>query len=1175
MVEKKLSLDFILRGRRNRKNRRGIAAVLAALILFAMVFTTGFGYLLFVNQGTQTINQANAGRQNALLQASQEALLSKVVLIGGNTLVLSVNNTGGTPITINMIYIADSTGKMITPPGFIGKSGGSNATANWPISLPVGQSTKTLGGCVAGKTGCNIQLTYTYSGTPVTVEIITTNGNTFAAPYPPANTFVPNNGNVLVVNMVATPTQTLTCTGCITVNVTVYNYASLPVTGVTLSPLPPTAQVSGTATVTGGSCGAATPSATIGGYSGSGNAKSIFFLCTYSASTGSTGGIATFSTSATGSLSGSGVSSAVALSNGVQIGGNSNVPTQGAFAANYFFLKYSACTNAPTGPLGSYKYTSPCTTNPASMPPATLSALPSGNFISSIANYYVTYYVQVTNNFNATLPILDYSYLFMDPGISTEAYSFLIGTATNPQVPYFPDYCTGGGGSPPCNGANDLPVFTPYTATAATCAESPPSYNPPPPTTCIDVAPGQTVTLAFASCGYGASNWVWGGTPYAQMLDNSAGCITTPPGFQNSVPEGQTFAIVLSYLYKNVVYNQVMPFEGQTITNQRTTTTTLSCVPSPDPVNAPSTCTATVTDISAGTAVTPTGTVSFSQSPGSGGVFASGGICTLSGGGAVATCTIAYTPSLGQEITDTLTATYPGDSNHGSSTGQTTLTATKRTTSTAIVCNPSSAPPNTPTSCAVTVTDTSAGTTVTPTGVITFTQSPAASGTFTPAASCTLSGGTCSVTYTPNSGFLGIVTITATYGGDTDHSGSSNSQGVTWANKKTTTTTVSCSPTSFGIGSSSTCTATLAGFTAPVTGETMTFSQTGGTGSVTFVSNTCALSAGGTCSVTINGQTAGTATIQASYPGDAQNLASSGSQTVTVTSKHPAVLVQTVTLCVNPAVITCMGTLTVTSGDVMVVAVGTEFGDVPCVTVSSITGQRGDASYTPVPGGSASALYNGAIPGCAYSAIYYATLTSSGSDQITVTLSEIPDRGVVVVYEVSSVLTPPSGVAGTCVSGSCSTTIATSSSLSYAANSFLVTSGAACSSSGGTARTISAGPFGTGDYGPGQVEYVGHQIPGSSGSQNFQMTGSGSSACWSVVGAQFVDPPPPPGWGTVTPSQADSMALPWGSDLLNINPSLVADSVIVAAFVLAALAQELLLPSGPSSRRPEEENERS
>ena len=1090
-----------------------------------MVFTTGFGYLLFVNQGTQTINQANAGRQNALLQASQEALLTKVVLVGGNTLVLSVNNTGGTPVTMNMIYIVDNSGKMITPPGFIGKAGGSNATANWPISLPVGQSTKTLAGCVVGKTGCNIQLTYTYTGTPVTVEIVTANGNTFAAPYPPGNTFVPNNGNVLVVNILAKPTQTLTCAGCITVNVTVYNYASSAVTGVALSPSPPGAQVSGTATVFGGSCGPATPSNTIGGYSGSGNPKSIFFLCTYSAATGSTGGIATFSTSATGALSGSGVSSAVALSNGVQIGGTSNVPTQGAFAANYFFLKYSSCTNAPTGSLGSYQYTSPCTTAPVIMPPATLSALPSANLISGAANFYVTYYVQVTNNFNATLPLLEYSYLFMDPGISTEAYSFLIGTATSPQLPYFPNYCTGVG-SPLCGG-NKLPVFTPYTATAATCAESPPSFNPPPPTTCIDVAPGQTVTLAFASCGYGSSNWVWGGTSYAQQLDNSAGCITTPPGFKNNLPQGQTFAIVLSYLYKNVVYNQVMPFEAQTITNQRSTTTTLSCAPSPDPVNAPSTCTATVTDVSGGTAVAPTGVVSFSQSPGSGGTFGSGGTCTLSGGGASATCTVAYTPSLGQEITDTLTANYPGDVNHLSSSGQTTLTATKRTTSTAIVCSPSPATINNPTSCTVTVTDTSAGTTATPTGVITFTQNPAASGTFTPATTCTLASGTCSVTYTPNNGFLGTVTITATYGGDTDHLGSSNSQGVTW-NKATTTINVSCVPTTFGIGVSSTCTATLTGFVAPVTGETITFSQNGGTGSVTFVTTTCTLSAGGTCSVTIKGASFGTANIRASYPGDARNLASIGSQTVTVAKTPAALIGSPVTLCSgNSPGSSCAGTIAVTSGDVMVVAVGTTRSSSTCRTVSSITGTRGEGTYTSVPGGGISA--SDSASNCAYTAIYYGTVTSSGSDTITVTLSGNPTSGVVVVYEVRNILTPPTAVSGICTNGSCGTAIAASSSLSVVANSFLVTAGAICRSSGGSSRTITGGVAGfITDYGTGNPQYVGDQLPSSAGSQSFLMTGPGTSSCWSVIGAQFVDPPPPPGWNDSAPvaqSPADHSTL--------------------------------------------------
>jgi hypothetical protein len=246
--------------------------------------------------------------------------------------------------------------------------------------------------------------------------------------------------------------------------------------------------------------------------------------------------------------------------------------------------------------------------------------------------------------------------------------------------------------------------------------------------------------------------------------------------------------------------------------------------------------------------------------------------------------------------------------------------------------------------------------------------------------------------------------------------------------------------------------------------------------------------------------------------------------------------VQASTLCTNPSSSTCSGTITVTAGDLMVISVGTvNSASATCVTVSSSAGTRGDASYSAASGGTATAAFNGGGYGnfCSYSAIYYASVTSSGSDTITVTLSGTPTNAAVVVYEVRNALTPPTAASGTCVAVTaalCPNPIVTSSSLSVAANSFLVTAAADCPApTFSNALTITAGPTGfTSTYGPNNPEYIGYQIPASAGSQSFQMTGSTQSSsygplapgCWSVVGAQFVDPPPPPGWGSTVPSQA-------------------------------------------------------
>jgi hypothetical protein len=78
-------------------------------------------------------------------------------------------------------------------------------------------------------------------------------------------------------------------------------------------------------------------------------------------------------------------------------------------------------------------------------------------------------------------------------------------------------------------------------------------------------------------------------------------------------------------------------------------------------------CTATVSDASPGTATAPTGTVTFTS--GRHGVF-SATKCTLSGSGTSASCSVRYTPLPGSQ---TLTASYGGESTHQTSTGNTTL----------------------------------------------------------------------------------------------------------------------------------------------------------------------------------------------------------------------------------------------------------------------------------------------------------------------------------------------------------------------------------------------------------------------------------------------------------------------------------------------------------------------
>jgi len=197
---------------------------------------------------------------------------------------------------------------------------------------------------------------------------------------------------------------------------------------------------------------------------------------------------------------------------------------------------------------------------------------------------------------------------------------------------------------------------------------------------------------------------------------------------------------------------------------------------------------------------------------------------------------------------------------------------------------------NDSTTCTATVNDTDIGTKSTPSGMVSFTSTGV--GTFSALGTCTLdSTGKCSVTYTPTEVGTGTHTITGTYAGDATHASSSGSTSVT-VTKRSTTTTVSCTPSSFQANGSTTCTAVVT--------DTASGTKTAPTGSVNFTADggvapfgVCGLIPAGTtgtanCSVPFTSTKAGTHTITASYGGDLTHSASTGSTTVTVTPGPPA-----------------------------------------------------------------------------------------------------------------------------------------------------------------------------------------------------------------------------------------------------------------------------------------------
>ena len=333
---------------------------------------------------------------------------------------------------------------------------------------------------------------------------------------------------------------------------------------------------------------------------------------------------------------------------------------------------------------------------------------------------------------------------------------------------------------------------------------------------------------------------------------------------------------------------------------QHTTATVVNCSPSSVIVNQASTCTATVSDTSTISPTTPTGTVTFAET-GPAGSFSST-TCTLVSG----SCSVIFTPTAAGSAL--ITGAYGGDSAHAASTSPafsvTVTTVPLHNTTTAVTCA-SPVLVNQGSLCTATVTDTNASST-TPTGIVRFTETGPA-GSFS-STSCSLSSGSCSVTFTPAAS--GNALVTGTYGGDSSHGGSTSAAASITVDPRTTSTALVCSSPVF-VNQASSCTVTVSD-TSPGTTITpsgsINFTETGAPGS--FSSATCAL-VSGSCSVTFTATASGTATIAGGYGGDTAHSASTSAGANVMINQRTT---SSVVVCTSPVVVNqtsnCSATIT-------------------------------------------------------------------------------------------------------------------------------------------------------------------------------------------------------------------------------------------------------------------------
>jgi subtilase family serine protease len=274
-----------------------------------------------------------------------------------------------------------------------------------------------------------------------------------------------------------------------------------------------------------------------------------------------------------------------------------------------------------------------------------------------------------------------------------------------------------------------------------------------------------------------------------------------------------------------------------------------------------------VTVAVSGSSGTPTGTVTLA-----GGGYTSSA-ATLSSG--------SYTFSIPAGSlaigTDTLTATYSGNSTYAATTNNSTSVTVAGMTAT-VTATPSAS--SISSNQALTVTGAVSGSSGTPTGTVTLTG-----GGYTSSATA-LSSGSYSITIPANSLNAGSIIFTVTYNGNSTYaSATGTTTSVTVTTVTVLTPTVTVTPALSSVDSSQTLnvTVTVAGSGATPTGTVTLTSGSYSSGAKTLSSSGTCTAASCVITIPANSLSAGTDTLTATYSGDSYYYSATGTASVSVT----------------------------------------------------------------------------------------------------------------------------------------------------------------------------------------------------------------------------------------------------------------------------------------------------
>ena len=158
-----------------KRGRRGIAGVVAVVIIFAILFSVGTSYMIFQNAQNASYVSNLTAATNKVQGQRAESLSITTFLEGDGDIGFSVNNTSSETVNMTAALVISSTGTLLECDG-----------VGFPAGAGCGNTTPALWATVDASAGSSDYDTgYVYgAGTTDTVKLLTARGNSFSETYP-------------------------------------------------------------------------------------------------------------------------------------------------------------------------------------------------------------------------------------------------------------------------------------------------------------------------------------------------------------------------------------------------------------------------------------------------------------------------------------------------------------------------------------------------------------------------------------------------------------------------------------------------------------------------------------------------------------------------------------------------------------------------------------------------------------------------------------------------------------------------------------------------------------------------------------------------------------------------------------------------------------------------------